>query len=396
MRDNMNGGMVKISFAGDVMCLKEETNAVLRRYGRLDYTGYLSGLKPLFASSDFTMANLETPLGAMQETSDGTIRFNAPREFAKALKEVGFNFFSTANNHCLDRGVDGITTTIDVLDELGFSHSGTYTTAIEAERIAMAEVDGVTIAIVCSTYGTNSDTNGVLLNPGEEWRVDLLRNQFKPRRLPQTEDMSNGNFRTYIADCVSPAAIANAANLPYVDRIAGKVRRAKGVADFVIAMPHVGGQFNPGPAAYAKWIVEQMRFAGADMVVAGHPHVPQRCEAREGGLFIAYSLGNLCFTPGVGFFVRNVLADYGCVLHAYVDKMTKRVAKLTFDVVKSIVDEDGCARTVPVVDLIDAETNAAKKDRLWMENEAVVNRFRGSGAAIVPKREYEMWEGNRR
>ena len=43
-----------------------------------------------------------------------------------------------------------------------------------------------------------------------------------------------------------------------------------------------------------------------------------------------------------------------------------------------------------VFDLLANETNAAKRDRLLMENEAVVNRFRGSAADVRPQREYEF------
>lgn len=379
--------MLKLSIGGDIMCLRQETEAVRRKFGRLDYSDYLVGLKTLFADCDYAIANLETPIDPTQGETDLAIRFNTPREFAEELKSVGFDFFSTANNHCLDRGVGGLCKTLDVLDELGFEHSGTYRTREDADKIFVKEIKGVKFAIVCSTFGTNSQVNGVMLPSGEEWRIDLLRKQLKFRKLPQSNDMGNGNFRTYIADEVSSAAISNPANQVYMDRALEKIRRAKVLSDIVIALPHVGGQYNPGPAAYTKWVVDQMRLAGADMVIAGHPHTPHRSEVKD-GCFIAYSLGNLAFTPGVGWYVPNVFAEYGMVLHAYIDRHTKKLRRVTFDGVKSIVDEDACAHAVPVVNLLASETNVAKRDRLLMENEIVVNRFRGTGADVVPQREY--------
>ena len=380
--------MLKLSIGGDLMCLQEETKAVRRKFGKLDYSGYLSGLKPLLADSDYAIANLETPIDPTQSETDMSIQFNTPREFAKAIRTTGFDFVSTANNHCLDRGIGGLCKTVDVLDGLGFDHSGTYKTMEDSSKIFVKDIEGVKIAIVCSTFGTNSQINGVMLPSGEEWRIDLLRTQMKFRKLPQKPDVSDGNFKTYIADEVSSAAISNPANLIYMNRVQDKIRKAKAVADIVIAMPHVGGQYNPGPAAYAKYVVKAMKDAGADMVIAGHPHVSQRCEAATGSAFVAYSLGNLCFTPGVGFFVQNVLSEYGIVLHAYIETASKKLKKVTFDVVKSIVDDDGCAHSVPVVELLANEKNAAKLDRLLMENEAVVNRFRGSAHEVRPRREY--------
>ncbi|MBR6586968.1 MAG: CapA family protein [Kiritimatiellae bacterium] len=366
--------MLKLSIGGDIMCLQQETEAVRQKFGKLDYSSYLSGLKPLFADCDYAIANLETPIDPTQSETDLAIQFNTPREFAEELRSVGFDFFSTANNHCLDRGVGGLCKTLDVLDELGFEHYGTYRTREDADKIFVKEIKGVKFAIVCSTFGTNSQLNGVMLPPDEEWRIDLLRKQMKLRKLPQMADVSDGNFRTYIADEVSSAAISNSVNLLYMNRVLDKIKMAKAKADIVIAMPHVGGQYNPGPAAYTTWVVEQLRLAGADIIIAGHSHTPHRCEIKD-GCFIAYSLGNLAFTPGVGWYVPNVLAEYGVVLHLMVDEESKRFSSVKFDIVKNVVDEDGLTHVLPVDEIMQKLKNAPAKDRHEMEVEEIVHRL---------------------
>ena len=385
----MGDRFVKLSFGGDIMCLKAETDAVLRRYGCLDYREYIGGLAPLFAESDYVIANLETPISKSVPLTHKDMQFNTDEALLRALHETGFLFLATGNNHCLDAGVVGVDETIDAIDCNGFDHDGTYKTKDGAEKIFIKEIGGVRFAILSFTYGTNSEHNGIMLPAGEEWRVALLKKQNKLRKLPQAQDMGDGNFRTYIADDVLPVAITNPVNQEFLKGAVAKIARAKSISDFVIALPHVGGQFNPGPAAYAKHIVAALKNAGADMVVAGHPHVAQRCEAWSGG-GVAYSLGNLCFTPGVGFFVQNVLSEYGIVLHAYVDVEKKKLDHVTFDVVRSVVAEDGCTRVVPVVEFIANEQNTAWRDRVLMENEAVVNRFRGSAGDVWPQREYSF------
>ncbi len=45
-------------------------------------------------------------------------KFTSPIEFAEAVKNAGFNFVTTANNHCLDNGKNGIKETIDALNEI--------------------------------------------------------------------------------------------------------------------------------------------------------------------------------------------------------------------------------------------------------------------------------------
>lgn len=194
-----------------------------------------------------------------------------------------------------------------------------------------------------------------------------------------------------MADDVSPLACGNKAYEGYVGRALDKVRRARGMADFVIVIPHVGGQYNPSPGVYAKWVVEQFKNAGADMVVACHPHVPQRCEKWEKGKpFVVYSLGNCCFTPDVGYFIPNVQSEYGLVLHAYVSTATHRLEKVSFDTVKNCVDEDGCARTRPVVDIYQELRNATARERLAMDVESIVNKVRGSSDNVPVKSEYEI------
>lgn len=155
-------------------------------------------------------------------------------------------------------------------------------------------------------------------------------------------------------------------------------------------MPHIGGQFNPGPGEYAKYIVREMRDAGADMIIAGHPHTSHRCEWVDGA-FCAYSLGNLCFTPNVGYYVPNTLSDYGIVLHTDFDVETKKLAKISFSVVRSVRGEDGRTQVKLASDLYEAETNLGKRETLAMENEAVVNRFAGRAERIDPQFEHLVW-----
>jgi len=104
---------LKISFGGDVMCLRQETDAVLKKYGVLDYDSYLEGLAPLFAGSDYVAVNLETPIDDSAPLTDASVRLNTSSAFLKSLKKVGVDFVSTANNHCLDRGVAGIIATVN-------------------------------------------------------------------------------------------------------------------------------------------------------------------------------------------------------------------------------------------------------------------------------------------
>ena len=383
----MMNGLLKISFGGDLMCLQRQNEAVLQMFGSYDYRKSLSGLKPLFADSDLVIANLETPISDAELSSE-QICFNTPATFLDAVKEAGIGLVETCNNHCLDRGVEGVVTTLDNLDKIGIEHTGTYRFKEESNKIYCKEVNGMKVALVCCTFGTNSEHNGVILSEDELWRVDLLKKQNKKSRIASR--VTDAPIITrMIPDNVSVAAITNTANEPYIERIKGKIEKAKEVADIVVVMPHVGGQYNPAPGAYTKWTVDWMSKLQPSIIVAGHPHVPLRTETVN-GIFTAYSLGNLTFTPGVGYYLPNVLADYGIVLHTYWSIEDKQLKKVTFNVVKNVMDEDGVSYVRPLFELYQECGNAIERDCLIIDNEAIVNRLCGTGNTIEVKNEYEI------
>lgn len=378
--------LLKISFAGDIMCLKEQNEAV-KNSGNVSeaYRNSLSAVSPIFSESDYVIGNLETPV-SNQQLSAAEISFNTPIEFVEAVRRCGFDFVSTANNHCLDRGVKGIDETIDNIKKVGLDHSGTYKTKDDSDIIFVKELNGVRIAIICFTFGTNSEYNGIILPEDEIYRIDLLKRQNKPARARFNPNGDEG--KKIIVDNVSSAAITNKANSPYIDRLIAKIRQAKIIADIVIVMPHIGGQYNPAPGSYTKYIIDTIAAQSPSIIVAGHPHVPLRGEVVN-NIFSAYSLGNFCFTPGVGYYLPNVLAEYGIILHSYWDKEVKSLSRITFSVVVNTIDENGIAITLPVPDYYYRLTSSIDKDRLLMENEAVVNRFIGGINRVAIEYEYD-------
>ena len=152
--------LVKISFGGDIMCSKDQSLAVYRKYGKYNYQDYFEGLKPLFDDSDYVLANLETPISDIQDYTCSSISFNTRSSILKSIKDCGISFLSTANNHCLDRGVEGIEETIKNLNNYGIDHSGTFLFKNESERFFIKDIKGIKFAFICCTYGTNSEHKG--------------------------------------------------------------------------------------------------------------------------------------------------------------------------------------------------------------------------------------------
>lgn len=74
------------------------------------------------SATDFSIGVFEDPLGgnaklySQSNYGDGKkLYLNFPDEFADAVKNAGFDLVTTANNHLLDMGLDGMQRTIAVL-----------------------------------------------------------------------------------------------------------------------------------------------------------------------------------------------------------------------------------------------------------------------------------------
>ena len=87
-------------------------NEALQSY---DFSPQISPLAPLLASADLTVGNLETTFGGPRRKYTGYPCFSTPDPWATALKDAGFDGLFTANNHCLDRGREGVLRTLEIL-----------------------------------------------------------------------------------------------------------------------------------------------------------------------------------------------------------------------------------------------------------------------------------------
>jgi len=76
--------------------------------------------------------------------------------------------------------------------------------------------------------------------------------------------------------------------------VVADVKRARSMADVVIVYPHWGQEYVSKPNADQIRVAHALIDAGADMVIATHPHWVQGAEVYKGHL-IAYSLGNFVF-----------------------------------------------------------------------------------------------------
>ena len=257
--------------AGDVMSHMPITNdAYVAETGEYDYGHILQFAARQLEEADYAVANLETTLAGGPNYT-GYPTFNSPDALAYDVKEAGFDLLSTANNHSRDNGMDAIYRTLDVLDDAGLAHVGTYRSQEERDAnsgIYVADVGGISVAFLSYTYGLN----GFRLDADKMYAVNVYN-------LDYYTTLANPDYEKLEADLAAARALDT---------------------DMIAVMIHWGIEYKNTPNGYqtdvAQFLVEQ----GADLVLGGHPHVLQPYETisvtgwdgqeREG--FVCYSLGN--------------------------------------------------------------------------------------------------------
>ncbi|MDR1553606.1 MAG: CapA family protein [Prevotellaceae bacterium] len=243
---------LRLVFIGDIMQHSPQINAAKMSDGTYNYDSCFSFVASEIKYADFKVANLELTLSGAPYS--GYPCFSAPDAIAETLKKTGINLLSTANNHSCDRGSKGITRTLDVLDELGIYHAGTYRNI--AEKIfshpQIVDIKGLRIAFLSYTYGTNG----------------------------------------------LPFAYPNIVNLIDTTEIAKDIKLAKKYnPDMIICLIHWGLEYQLKQNDEQKTLAQFMISRGINLIIGSHPHVVQPMEAQidnAGNIksAVVYSLGN--------------------------------------------------------------------------------------------------------
>ena len=245
---------VKMAVVGDIMVHDYQYNeAYDPATGEYDFMHNFQDAKKYFEGNDLVIGNLELTFGGPDRPYSSFPCFNTPDSFLDAVKDAGFNLLTTANNHSMDTGKNGVIRTLDKLDEYGIEHFGTYRSQEERDSIFYKDVNGIRFAFLSYTYSTNG------IPVPDPYLVNLIDEELM------------------VTD----------------------IKEAREHADVVVVMPHMGNEYETYPRdIFVDW-ADMMFEAGADIVLASHPHVLQKMEYRKidhgDGVhdgFIIYSLGN--------------------------------------------------------------------------------------------------------
>ncbi|MEG1882777.1 MAG: CapA family protein [Clostridia bacterium] len=260
---------ITIGAIGDIMMMQSQVNgAYVEEKDAYDFSRSFAGMQGMMRSVDLMCGNFETTLagkdaGYSKKKTDAerVDTFNAPDSLIDTLKDVGFDFLSTGNNHALDRKIDGLYRTLDVLDEKKIFHKGTARSNEERDTPLIMDVNGIKIGMVAATE---------IINKHEKWMTAEEAEYAINRLSINTERL--------------------------IEEV--KACRAAG-AEYIIAYPHWDKEHKKAPNDRTRACAKLLLESGVDLILGSHPHVVQPIEyltvERDGQPYtglIVYSMGN--------------------------------------------------------------------------------------------------------
>jgi poly-gamma-glutamate capsule biosynthesis protein CapA/YwtB (metallophosphatase superfamily) len=210
--------------------------------------GYNFGLafekiKNYISSADVAIANFETTVNEKKALS-GFPKFNSPPAVLEGISRTGFDVMVTANNHCMDTGVEGAENTAALIKKNAMRPVGVG----EENKNAIMDVNGVKLGILAYTTSING-----------------LR---------------------------APAGYVNMADEVQIKK---DIDILKEECDFVIVYMHAGVEYYREVEEETIKLFRAVADMGADCILGSHPHVARKSELYTTGnkqVLINYSMGN--------------------------------------------------------------------------------------------------------
>lgn len=339
----------RLTFAGDLILLEDQ---VKRAYDgkSYDFSPVFEYAEKYISSADLAVGVFEGPMAgeaagysAGNFDDDKDLYLNFPDSFADAVKNAGFDLVTTANNHLLDKGIDGAMRTLDVLDRKGLEHIGSYRNAEEksCNRVKLIERDGLKIAFLAYTYGCNYNSYQKLTGSKFSYLTSIISYSSGPE-FEMLKSEVEKDFEA--AKALSP--------------------------DLIVVLPHIGTQFSNKPDEEQEAWFKVFKENGADIILGDHPHVvePVLIEEYEGrDVFTAYCPGNFANI------YRDDQGDTSILVDIFIDRDTKNIVGGGIVPLYTQSTISGNFRALPIGDILTDATLSSQLSTDDLERAKVSN-----------------------
>lgn len=315
-----------LGMVGDIL-LHDRVNASgKQKDGTYNYEHLFTNVKEQIESYDVAIVNQEVILGGTELGLSGYPAFNGAFEVGDALVEAGFDVVLHATNHALDKGKKGLLKCLDFWETNypDITVLGIQDSKEEQEEIPVIERNGIRVAILDYTYGTN----GISLPEGMPYVVNLLDKK----------------------------------------KVASDIKKAKKCSDFILVTPHWGTEYLLTASSNQKWWANYFLACGADLVIGTHPHVIEPVEwvKDQAGnqMLVFYSIGNFInATSGTGKGVANRMV--GAIAEVTLQKQEDGEVVISEYGVEPLVSHLGEISTeITTYRLSDYSTELARKNKI--------------------------------
>ncbi len=250
--------VINIVAIGDTLCHSQNfQDAYDSSTGIYDFSPMFKYVTKYFEDATVAVGNLEATLAGPSRGYSGYPTFNTPEHLAIDLKELGLDVMTTANNHTLDIGFNGLVSTLNYLDEAGLKHTGSARTQEEQDTMLLEDLNGIKTAFLAFTYGTN----GIPVPSGKEYCVNLIDKTLIKNKIDQA--------------------------------------KAEG-AELIVVSMHWGDEYHIKQNSVQEDLAEFLIQNDVNVILGCHPHVLEPMQMKtvtmEDGStktgFVIYSMGN--------------------------------------------------------------------------------------------------------
>ena len=271
-----------LSAIGDIMCHNTQyIDAYNADTDTYDFSYVFENISLYTKTADICIGNLETTFAGSDVGYSSYPTFNTPDELAYELKDIGVDVLSTAGNHALDKGFDGLSRTIDVLNDADISHLGTYKSKEEQDKTLIKYVKGLKIAFVNYTYGTN----GIPVPSDKQFCVNLIDENLMKEQIDRAKQED---------------------------------------PDIIIACMHWGTEYKTTQNSTQEDLADFLFKNGVDIILGTHPHVLEPMEKRTVTLddgttkdgFVIYSLGNFIADQNAEYTRDSIILNLDITKHS--------------------------------------------------------------------------------
>jgi poly-gamma-glutamate capsule biosynthesis protein CapA/YwtB (metallophosphatase superfamily) len=266
-----------------------------------DFHRLLASVRTVVSAADVAICHLETPIGQPAGPFTGYPVFTVPPQIIPAIADTGYDSCSTASNHSLDAGEQGIQRTLSALDAAGLAHAGTARSVLEHNTPTIINVHGVMVAHLSYTFSFN----GIARPAGKPW----------------------------LANDLAAAAVL------------GEARRARTAgAEIVIVSAHWGTEYSQAASSGQTALARRLLASpDIDLVLGHHAHVVQPFE-RIGDKWVVYGMGNEVASQPQ----RETTQDGVLARMTFQKVADHRWRVVTAEALPTMMDLDGTARLVLV------------------------------------------------